>query len=355
MSVLSRYVFKEVLGYTALVMALLLVLTGLYLFLTQMNELGIGRYGVFDALVVVACRLPQQAFTVLPIASLMGALLALGNLARSSELVVMRASGVSVFRLAGWVGVAGTLLTVITWWVGDYLAPPAEQFAAEYKTLSQTNQRQSERNETLWARDGNVFVSVHKQTDFNSLSGLYVVRFDQQHQLQSIGRAVAAAVDQSQTWHLQNYEETQFVADQVVVRHESNAEFHTNLSAEFLGTARAEPGSLTGRALLKYASYLEANHLKSDDYRTAFWIRVARTCSILVIVMLAVPFSFGSMRTSGMGARIVIGISVGAVFFLLAKLLGNARPIYALDPLIVAWGPTVALSVVTAIALARVR
>ena len=355
MSLLSRYVFREVLVYTGLVVALLLVLTGLYLFLTEMNELGIGRYGVIDALIVVVCRLPQQAFTILPIASLIGSLLALGNLARSSELVIMRASGVSIFRLAAWVGMAGALLTVMTWWIGNSLYPVAEHFADIYKTLAKTNQLASGNNETLRARDGNTFVTVHKQKDANDLTGLYIVRFDDKHQIQSIGHAVSATLDQSHKWQLNSYDETQFEDGQVKASHVPSATFETNISPEFLNTARANPDSLTGSALLDYAKYLETNHLNSDEFRTAYWIRVARTCSILVIVMLAIPFSLGSLRSSGMGTRIVIGISVGAVFFLLAKLLWNARSVYSLDPLVVAWGPTAILAGVTALALARAR
>lgn len=355
MSVLFRYVFKEVMTYVALVMALLMVLTGLYLFLTQMNELGIGRYGVFEALVVVACRLPQQAFTVLPIAALMGALLALGNLARGGELVVMRVSGASVFRLAAWVASTGVLLAVITWCIGDYVAPAADQFANQYKSVAQTNQLGGSAEGLMWAKDGNMFVSVYKQQDVNNLNGLNVVRFDDQRQLQSVGRAVAATLDHAQGWQLHNYAETKFETDRVVAAYAPVLTLKTNLSAEFMGSARVEPSSLAGHTLLKYAQYLQANHLKADEYLTAFWIRVARTCAIIFIVILAVPFSFGSMRSTGMGTRIVIGISVGAVFFLLAKLFVNARFAYALDPLVIAWGPTVTLALVTAIALLRVR
>jgi lipopolysaccharide export system permease protein len=354
-SVLPRYVIREILGYTGLVMSVLMILIGLYLFLSQTDELGIGRYGMFNALVVVVCRLPQQAFTLLPIAGLIGALLALGNMARAGELVVMRAAGVSVFRLASWVAAAGAILTALTWGLGDYLAPPAEQFANQYKTLAKTNQYFTGDNQTLWAKDGNVFVSVQRQTTSSQLDSVYIMRFDDQHRLQSIGRADSAKLDKPQIWRLQGYSETRFVDDHVAVSQQATAELNTNLSAEFLGSASADPTTLTGRALLRYVRYLDDNQLESDEYRTAFWIRVARTCTLLVIVMLAVPFSFGPMRSSGLGTRMVIGILVGATFFLLAKLFDNGRLVYDLDPLVVAWGPTTILVVVTGIALARVR
>jgi lipopolysaccharide export system permease protein len=117
----------------------------------------------------------------------------------------------------------------------------------------------------------------------------------------------------------------------------------------------ADPETLTGAALLKYIRFLDANQLESTEYQTAFWSRVARTCTLLVIVVLAVPFSFGPMRSTGMGARMVVGILVGASFLLLAKLLANGGAVYDLHPLVIAWGPTTVLALVTAIAIARVR
>lgn len=355
MSVLSRYIVRAVLGYTALVMAVLLILIGLYLFLMQTDELGIGRYGVFDALIVVACRLPKEAFTLLPIGALIGSLLALGNLASSSELVVMRVSGVSVFRLAAWVATAGAMLTVVTWVIGDYIAPPAERFAMEYKALAKTNQYNAIDSEDLWAKDGYVFLSVQKQNSASSFGGVYVLRFDEQRRLQSVGRADAAVLGDGQSWQLKRYVESRFEADRVVATQQPVLRLNTKLSAEFLGAAAAEPETLTGTALLRYIRFLDDNRLESTEYEVAFWTRISRTCALLIIVVLAVPFSFGPIRSTGTGARMVVGILVGAGFFLLAKLLSNGGEVYGLDPLIIAWGPTAVLALVTTVALTRVR
>lgn len=354
-TVLSRYIVRNVLLYTALVMSVLLILIGLYLFLTQTDEIGTGRYGVMAVLVVVLCRLPQQAFDLLPIGALMGSLLALGNLARGSELVVMRASGVSVFRLAGWVAIAGALLTVFTWGLGDYVAPHAERFADRYKTLAKTNQFSTLGSDDLWAKDGNVFLSVQQQRDVNSFGGVYVLQFDAERRLQSIGRAESAELADGQSWRLQRYVETTFDGENIVATQQDSVVFKTNLSAEFLGAAAADPETLTGTALLRYISYLDDNKLESTQYTTAFWTRVARTCTLLVIVMLAVPFSFGPMRSTGMGARMVVGILVGALFFLMARLLSKGGLVYDLPPLLIAWGPTAVLALVTTISIARVR
>jgi lipopolysaccharide export system permease protein len=355
MGVLPRYVARAVLAYSALVMAVLTILIGLYLFTTQQDEIGIGRYGVPDALLFVAGNLPAQAFNLLPIGALMGALLALGNLARGSELIVMRAAGVSVFRIAGWVAIAGALLTVATWVIGDYVAPPLEQFAYQQKMLAKFNQFSVTGDEDLWAKDGNMFIAVQKQDADNSFGGMYVLRFDEQHRLQSVAHADNATQLSEQHWQLKNYLETRFDADNAIATQQVNAELHTTLSKDFISSAAKDPEQLTGRQLLSYIGHLRTNELDTREYETALWSRIARTISLLIIVMLAVPFSFGPMRSTGMGARMVLGILVGATFFLMSKLLSNAGTVYELNPLLIAWGPTTVLLLVTAVAIARVR
>ena len=61
-SILSRYVIRSVLGTTLLVMLVLLVLSGLYLFITQQDEIGIGTYTLTDALLFVGLNLLTYAF-----------------------------------------------------------------------------------------------------------------------------------------------------------------------------------------------------------------------------------------------------------------------------------------------------
>ena len=123
-SILARYLVRTIVGHTILVMLVLLALSGLYLFISQQDDIGQGTFGVDDAFMFALLNLPQYAFDLLPIASLIGALLALGNLARSLELIVVRAAGVSTLRIGMWVGTAGLLLMLMTAVIGEFIAPP---------------------------------------------------------------------------------------------------------------------------------------------------------------------------------------------------------------------------------------
>lgn len=355
MSVLSRYLMRAILGHTMLVMLVLLVLSGLYLLITQQDEIGIGTYSTAHALMFVGLNLPQQAFDMLPIASLIGALLALGNLARSMELVVVRAAGVSTFRIALWVLSAGMIMMAMTWVLGEYVAPPMERYGREMKTFEKFHDYSMAGNRTAWAKDGNTIFSVQQQRAGNSFGGVYIFKFDPQRRLLSMGKANSANIEADNSWRLSGYRESLIQDDRIIPRHQASAELATNLSAEFLGLASIKPDSMPFRGLYNYVQHLKRNGLDARTAETALWARLARTVAVAIIVVLAVPFAFGPMRSTGTGARTVVGIMIGVAFFLMTKMLESGGTLFEVSPIIVAWAPTSLLALITGIAVARVR
>ena len=169
--------------------------TNRYLFITQQDEIGIGTYTLEDAFLFVGLNLPQYAFDMLPIAALIGSLLALGNLARSMELIVVRAAGVSVARIAMWVAGAGVMLMILTGVLGELVAPQMEQYGRRMKTFEKYHDYSLAGNRSAWAKDGDTIVSVGQQSGDNRYGGVYVFHFDPQHRLRSVGRATSASID----------------------------------------------------------------------------------------------------------------------------------------------------------------
>ena len=96
----------------------------------------------------------------MPIAVLIGALLGLGSLARGSELTVMRAAGISVWRIAGSVAMAGLLLVLLAVVCGEFLAPPMQAMAKQQKALSKFSNISFASRGGAWVRDGNLLINV---------------------------------------------------------------------------------------------------------------------------------------------------------------------------------------------------
>jgi len=354
--ILDRYLIGTVLLYSAMVLGVLLTLGGLFVFIGQQDDIGVGDYSAANALLFSLLSLPQQAFELMPIAVLIGALLGLGALARGSELVVVRAAGVSVMRTARAVAMGGLVILVFTAALGEFVAPPLQKFARQQKAFSKFSDVSFAGSGSAWIKDGETMISVQEQTGDQLFGGVFVFRFDGPQQLKSVGQASNATVEQdSREWRLEGYRETRFEGDRVEVIAESRAMLTTRVDPGFLGLAVSEPRQLPSLGLMRLIRHLHANGLETGTYEFAFWSRIARTCAIIVVALLAVPFAFGPLRTAGAGARMVIGVLIGVAFFLVQRTLESGALVFDLDPVVLAWIPTAMLALVTTALMARTR
>jgi len=352
---LGGYIVRTVVGFTALVMLVLLALGALFLFIGQQDDIGTGSYTASQALLFVALNLPSYLFLLLPVGAMIGALLGLGNLARGSELVAMRAAGVTTLRFCGWLGVAGLILAVVLATLGEFVAPPLEKYGRQLKAFSKHNEFSFSGDQGAWLRDGDTIISLQQQSSRSIYGGVQVFRFDGERRLLSVGRAESARVDEENRWQLEGFVETRFGNNRTETGRSPLHPLRSTLSADLLGLAVVEPESLGIRDLRAYIAHLERNDLDSDTFELALWSRVSRIVTMMLVVLLALPFAMGPMRSTGQGARAVIGILIGAGFVLLSQTLESSGRLLDLPPLLIAWGPTVLLAALTATLLARAR
>ncbi len=355
MSILDRYLMRSILGSVALVVGVLLALGALFTFIDQQEDIGSGNYTAIGALVYTLLNLPLQAFELLPISALIGSLLGLGSLARGSELTVIRATGVSIARLAGMALIAGFALLGLAVLLGEFLGPALQQTAREQKAFSRLSNVSIGGASGAWVRDGNLILHVAGQSSQSEFGGMQTFELSPQHELVALGRAQRASAGSRGTWLLSGYTESRFADDTVTRSAPQQRLLHSHVTAGFLGLAIENPDQLTNRALWRLIRYYRANGLADREYEFAFWSRIARSVAILFTVLLAIPFVLGSLRSAGAGTRMMMGLLLGVCFFLLQRLIESGTVVFNLNPIVLAWLPTSLLGLVTLALLARAR
>ncbi len=353
MTLLDRYLARTVLFHTLMVLAVLLALMMLVSLIGQQNDIGVGSYGVVDAFLFIMLTLPQQAYELLPIATLVGAILGLGALARDSELTIVRSAGVSTMRIAASAAIAGLAVAGAMWLLGEYLAPPADKYARQHKMFSKYSELNIAGSNSAWIRQGSRFLNVRQQAANNLFGGVFVYELDADHRLRLVGHADSASQDAAGRWILSRYAETRFETARVVVRAEDREEAGTQINADFLGLAVTRPMALPLRDVYAYVRHLRANELDTRAWEIAFWSRLARLAAAVVVCIFAVPFALGPLRSAGAGARTVLGIMAGVLLVLLTQTLENSGVVYQLNPLLVAWGPTALMMMIALVAIRR--
>src|SRR5207248_1137904 len=192
MSVLDRYVVRAILSSVLLVMLVVLVLGALFVFIDQQDDIGTGHYTALGAFWYTLLNMPQLAYELLPITALIGSLLGLGSLARGSELTVVRASGVSIVRLAGIALLAGLLLILVELLLGEVLAPPLQQAAREQKAFSKLSNVSFGGGGGAWVRDGDLILNVAGQYSQRQFGSMQIFELSPQHRLIALGHATRA-------------------------------------------------------------------------------------------------------------------------------------------------------------------
>ena len=355
MNTIDRYLYRTVLVYTFMAMCVLLTLGALFLFISQQKDIGVGAYSAGDAFLFTLLNLPQTAFELLPIGALIGALMGLGHLASGSELVVTRASGVSVWRIAWPVGLAGLTIALLMYGIGEYAAPPMAQFAKREKTTSKLADVSFAGKSSAWVKDGNLILRVQTGEVDHAFGGVSVFELDGSTKLKAIQRAARISVGDPGVWVLHNVATSRFEQNSVAGNMLGESSMRSTVNPEFLGLAATDPQLLTLRGLASYIDHLRRNSLETAVYEIGYWSRIARLVAVIVVTLLALPFVFGPLRTTGAGTRTVIGVLLGVVFFLVNRTIESGGQLFNLNPALVGWMPTVIVGVCTLIAISRTR
>jgi lipopolysaccharide export system permease protein len=354
MNTLDRYLYRTVLIYAFMALAVLVTLGALFLFISQQSDVGVGNYNAGEALLFTFFNLPEQAFELLPIAAMIGALMGLGNLAAGSELVVTRASGVSVWRTAWPVGLAGLTMALAMYGLGEYVAPPMAQWAKREKSTAKLADISFAGSSGAWVKDGNLILRVQTGEVDQAFGGVSLFELDG-NRLKSVKRAARISVAEPGRWRLHDVATTRFTDDRVESEVVPEMTMTSSVNPDFLGLAATDPDLLTLRGLASYIDHLRRNSLGTAAYEISYWSRVARLFAVIVVTLLALPFVFGPLRTTGAGARTVIGVLLGVVFFVITGMVEKGGQLFGANPVLVGWLPTAVIGFCTFVAISRTR
>ena len=354
MRIIRRYLFKTVAANVGIVLLVILALSGFINLIGQLGILEPGKYNLLQAIYYVTLRLPSTAFDAIPMAALIGSLLGLGSLAAHSEIIVLRAAGVSSFRLAVAVAATGMVLALIALAVGEFIGPSLEQYARQYRTLARSGQASAGFGIAAWVRDGNTFIHLSSPDADFRYGGVLMFEVEG-NQLVSVAHADSVDIGQQGEWVMNNFTETRFLEDGVAAHQVRQLLEPRHLDSELLALMQVRPDALNGPRLYRYIGYLRANGLDAQRYEMTFWARIASALAVVPMSVLALPFSFGNLRRSGTGGRMLVGIIIGLVYFLGSKTFLDGGAVFGIAPAIVAFLPTVLLAGVAGVMLARAR
>jgi len=354
MKTLDLHIHRTIFRSTMMVLLVLVGLLGFMTFVSELDLIGRNDYDLLAAITYVILTLPGLLYDLFPTSTLIGGLLGLGMLAGNSELIVMRAAGISIARITRSVLQSGLVMMVLVAAFGELVVSPATQKAESIKTRSLHKNISLGRGNGLWVREGNYYLNVKKIYPGNRIERIEIYEFDQNKQLQSITSA-QSGVYQDKKWILKGIQRSKITKTGVQTEKTKTETWSELFNPDLFDVVAVSPGNMSAVDLHNYSDYLEDNKLDASHYRLAFWIKVITPVSTLVILLVALPFVFGSLRSSGAGHRLMIGILLGISYFILSKMVNHMGQIYGLHPLLSAILPMSVVLIYGLFALSRVR
>ena len=345
MNRLDRYIISHILGLTAIVALALLAIHTFITFVAELDEAGQGGFGYRQLLAYTLWLMPSGLYVLLPIVAMLGTLTGLGTLAAQSELTAMRAAGVSLLRIGTATLGAGLLLGVLCVVLGDWLAPKGQLTAEALKSEARSGVQAGLGGKTVWLREGDHVFQIHRLLAEDHFEAAEIYTLGPDLNLQAVTRVESGRYVDG-IWKFRGVRRTEFGAQNARVVERAGMDWSGTLSPDVLRLFVLEAEALSTGGLLRLIRYLQQNDLDTSAYTLALARKVVAPLTVMAMMLFAIPFVLGPLRTSGAGQRLFVGVLIGLAFYVINEVTANTGQLYGWNPLVSAAAPTLAFALI---------
>lgn len=353
---LDRYIAAALFKGWALVLVVLLAVFSLLAFVDELDHIG-GRYRAVDALRFIALTMPQRALDLAPVITLLGTLIALAALAKSSELIAIRAAGVPISRFLRSIALPSVVLVVGLGLSAEYLTAPLYQKAEAQRSVIRSGKGNLLKGKGLWSNSGLSYFNVRKLHLGRIPMGIDLYDFSPDGRLKTAIHAEYAEVKKGRKWNLVNVEYKQLVDGRLISKHMKSLDMGPFWSRDELPVLSLSTAGMSLSGLYEYGRYLEDTGQRSRRIELAFWQKATIPLAAGAMVLLATPIGagLGSRRSPGFGRRIAIGAFIGIVFYLGTQIIHTAGLLLGLNSALIALLPVLLILAAGGVLLYRMR
>ena len=351
MKTVRRLLYRDIVASVTLVS---LAFLSLFFFINIVEELdGMGQGGRtwLDVLLAAVYEVPANFYELFPIAVLIGTIYSLSRLAQSSEFTILRTGGLGPGQALGLLAGLGLMFAVLTFVVGDFIAPASEQQAVVLKARSRGGIPLGAAG--AWIKEKrstpegerNYSISVAEASEAGALAGIRIFEFDADGRLLSRTEARKGRVGNDGVWALTDAKITRWPAPRssgrsaVVLEQVPLLPWRSTLSAGLVAGAVMPASTMTATELWRYSAHLSDQEQATQGHEIRFWRKALYPLACLVMVALALPFAYLHARAGGVSFKVFGGIMLGISFVLLNNLSGHIGQLRGWTPWIAAATP----------------
>lgn len=342
---ITRYIFKKCLFNTLLMLVAFIMLFSIPNIIGEFGDVGKGEYTIVSMLLYTVLQIPNFMYLLMPLAILIGIMLAMLNLVNYSEYAIIRTSGVSLSKIMFILLSYGFIFSLITLALGEFVAPISNNYAQVFKK-SKMHQTVSTKLRTgIWSKDGeNGFINIKKIMPDSTISGVNILHYDDKLKLQEYLTADKGYFDTNKNaWVLDNVIRYDYTKLNVESSQMTNYVWKTTIEPKYFNVLVIEPDEMSALGLLHYMQHLQVNNQSIHRYNIAFWGKLVYPFACVSMALIALAFIPNNRRNINLGTKLFAGIIIGVAFYFTTKLVGFMAILFDWNAVLSALLPTLIL------------
>ena len=349
MKIKDRYITKTLLTFTFSVLVIWIGIYGFFNFLAELGDIGKVNYTSLEAIKYIVLIIPEVVYSHASSIILLGCVLGMGHLATTNQLVVMRISGISIFKLTLLTVRTAIIFIVVFISIGEGLAPYTSDMAEKVRSKALGINLASQNQEGFWIKDGDNIINVQKNFDGRSFKDVTIFEINGSNKINTIKKASTAKFE-GQSLNLgetsiYSIDESNF---KNAISFQKRDDYNQTVSfdKDLIESLKRHPEDLTTWKIFKQIQFLSENKLRAGLFEVELYKRLIKPITLIAMILLAMLFIFGTNRDATLGRKIFFGITVGLSFELVSRVGGAMSLGFDFSPLISAIFPTIIVMIV---------
>jgi lipopolysaccharide export system permease protein len=354
MKIKDRYIANILLTYSIVVLLVWLSLYSFFNFIAELNSVGKVNYTILEAFKYIVLQLPEVAYNQVSPVILLGCVLGMGHLATTGQLIILRASGISILKIT-WLTLKNAIIFLIfLTLIGELVAPTLTTYAENERSNALGLNSLSSSQDGFWIRDGDNFINVENNVDGSLFNGITVIEVNKSNKIERVVESKSAIFDGQNI----NMDSTNIFSinstnlfDDIALKERNLYKKRVAFDQDLINSFEKEPKDLTTLTIVKQIQFLTDNKLRAEVFEVELYKRLVKPITLVAMILLAMLFIFGSTRDATLGRKIFFGVAIGLSFELISRIGGALALSFDYSPLLSTFIPTMAIMIIATIAL----
>lgn len=344
--VLDLYVLRRFFYYLLLLAAIFIFLFEAFTFFELLDDIARHRIPFLTVMNYFRYLTPYLLYSLAPLATLVAALVTLGIMSKNNEIVAIKASGVSLYRLSLPLLLAGSVLAGALVLMDDTYLPYANQRqdALRNQIKGKPPQTYTRPQRWIFGEGSKVYHYDLFDPEQNLFGGLSVVELDPAN-FEMKRRVFATRAhwsDAEKVWELENGWVRDFSGG-TVSRFDKfmvTALPELTESPSYFKREVRQASQMSWTELRRYIAGLQRAGFDAANLRVQWHVKLAFPLIAPVSILLAIPFAF-LVGTRGAVSGIAVGVGIGIAYWIMSRLLEALGGVGQLPPLLAGWSPDI--------------